>query len=164
MKKMLLVLFCGNAFLYACDSSNDGAKQTVADAGKKTAVATEPAKESSNETATEVVPVAKEAASAEVVKADNVVASTGADESKPGESIYKTKCIACHGSGVAGAPKLGDKAAWAPRIAQGIAVLNQHAIGGFKGSTGIMPPKGGFASLSDEEILSTVEYMVSQSQ
>lgn len=164
MKKTTLVLFCCSTFLYACDSSNNGANKTTTDTNNKTAVTVESAKESSNGAVTEVAPAARETTSAEVTKADNVVASTGADDSNQGESIYKTKCIACHGSGVAGAPKLGDKAAWAPRIAQGITVLSQHAIGGFKGSTGIMPPKGGFASLSDEEISTIVEYMVSQSQ
>ena len=82
----------------------------------------------------------------------------------PGESIYKSKCIACHGTGAAGAPKLGDITAWGTRIAQGDAVLLKNAIEGYKGDKGYMPPKGGYLSLSDEEIAITVQYMVLQSQ
>ena len=65
----------------------------------------------------------------------------------------------CHGAGIAGAPKLGDKAAWAPRIEQGSAVLLEHAIKGFSGKAGMMPAKGG-SSASDEEVKAAVEYMV----
>ena len=86
------------------------------------------------------------------------------DAVNPGELIYKSRCVSCHGTGAAGAPKLGDKTAWSVRIAQGNAVLLQHAIEGFKGDKGYMPPKGGYLSLSDEEISITVQYMVSQSQ
>ena len=89
---------------------------------------------------------------------------SASDVVNPGESIYKSKCIACHSTGAAGAPKLGDKTAWGTRIAQGNAVLLQHAIEGFKGDKGYMPPKGGYLSLSDEEISITVQYMVSQSR
>ena len=62
-----------------------------------------------------------------------------------GKKVYEAACIACHGAGIAGAPKFGDKAAWAPRIAQGVATLYTHAIGGFTGKGGMMPPKGGNA-------------------
>ena len=81
-----------------------------------------------------------------------------------GAAIYQQACVACHATGVAGAPKLGDKAAWAPRIAQGIEVLQQHAINGYQGSTGVMPAKGGRADLSDDAVKAAVEYMVSNSQ
>ena len=62
------------------------------------------------------------------------------------------------------APKTGDKAAWKARIAQGDKVLNEHAIKGFKGSTGFMPAKGGRADLSDADVKSAVAYMVAQSK
>ena len=52
-------------------------------------------------------------------------------------------CMACHGAGVAGAPKIGDAAAWGPRIAKGADTLHKHAIEGFQGQAGFMPPKGG---------------------
>ncbi|MGH8194489.1 MAG: c-type cytochrome [Woeseiaceae bacterium] len=81
-----------------------------------------------------------------------------------GPQVYNEACIACHGSGIGGAPKFGDAAAWAPRIEQGIDVLKQHAIEGFTGSTGYMPPKGGRADFSDQEIHDAVDYMVSEGE
>ena len=77
-----------------------------------------------------------------------------------GKKIYDTTCTACHTAGVAGAPKLGDKAAWAPRIKQGMDQLVQDAVKG----KGAMPPKGGNGSLSDADIRAAVEFMVSQSK
>ena len=76
----------------------------------------------------------------------------------------ETSCLACHGAGIGGAPILGDAAQWAPRIDQGIDVLKQHAIQGYTGSLGYMPPKGGRMDLSDDEIAGAVDYMVSESQ
>jgi cytochrome c5 len=76
-----------------------------------------------------------------------------------GKTLYGSACIACHGGGIAGAPKFGDKAAWAPRIAQGAATLHDHAIKGFQGKTGMMPPKGG-ASAPDADVKAAVDYMV----
>lgn len=72
-----------------------------------------------------------------------------------GEALYKQTCVACHGAGVAGAPKFGDKAAWAPRVKQGVDALVQNAIKG----KGAMPPRGG-SSASDAEMKATVQYMV----
>lgn len=95
--------------------------------------------------------------------------STTAQEPAPqlataanGESVYRQRCATCHAAAVAGAPKLGDKADWAPRIAQGSATLYGHAINGFKGKKGVMPPRGGASSLSDEQVKAAVDYMVSQ--
>lgn len=76
-----------------------------------------------------------------------------------GKATYDTACFACHGTGAAGAPILGNKDAWAPRVGKGIDTLYSHAINGFNG----MPPKGGAASLSDEQIKAVVDYMVGQS-
>lgn len=81
-----------------------------------------------------------------------------------GKQVYTTICFACHDQGVAGAPKLGDKAAWGPRIAQGMDVLVSHSITGFTGKTGTMPPKGGRMDLSDADMANCVAYMVSQAQ
>lgn len=81
-----------------------------------------------------------------------------------GQKTYQAACFACHGTGAAGAPKLGDKAEWKARIAQGDAVLNEHAIKGFKGSKGFMPAKGGRADLSDADVKAAVAYMVAQSK
>ncbi|HLN97817.1 MAG TPA: c-type cytochrome [Pyrinomonadaceae bacterium] len=88
--------------------------------------------------------------------------AAGADDH--GKKIYDTTCMACHAAGVAGAPKFGDKAAWAPRIAQGMDTLHTHALKGFQGKAGMMPPKGGNMSAKDEDVKAAVDYMVSQSK
>src|SRR5450830_1715665 len=75
-----------------------------------------------------------------------------------GKKLYDAACVACHGAGIAGAPKFGDKGAWGPRIAQGKPVLYEHAIKGFQGKAGVMPPKGGSAA-SDDEVKAAVDYM-----
>ena len=79
-----------------------------------------------------------------------------------GPQVYNSACLACHGAGVAGAPILGDAAAWAPRIAQGMDVLHDHAINGYTGSAGFMPAKGGRLDLSDQEVRDAVVYMVDE--
>lgn len=79
-----------------------------------------------------------------------------------GPQVYNTACSACHGAGIGGAPILGDAAQWVERIAQGDATLKQHAIEGYTGSAGYMPPKGGRMDLSDGEIEAAVEFMVSE--
>jgi cytochrome c5 len=81
-----------------------------------------------------------------------------------GEEVYRAVCTTCHGPGIAGAPKSGDKAAWAPRIAQGMDVLYKHSIEGFQGQAGVMPAKGGRADLTDELVREAVDYMVSQAR
>ncbi len=85
--------------------------------------------------------------------------SPAADLAK-GKAVYDVACFACHMTGAAGAPKLGDKAAWAPRIAQGMDALVHNAING----KNTMPPKGGRIDLSDQDVLSAVAYLVEQSQ
>lgn len=76
-----------------------------------------------------------------------------------GEALYKQTCATCHGAGIAGAPKVGDKAAWAPRIQQGMPAMVENAIKG----KNAMPPKGG-SSASDADIKSAVEYMANASK
>ena len=83
-------------------------------------------------------------------------APSGAD----GKATYSSTCVACHGTGAAGSPKFGDKAAWKNRIAQGLDTLDKHAIHGFKG----MPAKGGNGSLSDDAVKAAVKYMVDNSK
>jgi cytochrome c5 len=97
----------------------------------------------------------------------DVAAVVGAEvalEKLSGPQVYNAACIACHGGGIAGAPKTGDTAAWGPRIAAGMDSLNNNALNGLSGSAGFMPPKGGRADLSDEEILAAVQYLVDQTK
>jgi len=77
-----------------------------------------------------------------------------------GKQLYQNVCMTCHGAGIAGAPKTGDKAAWSARIAQGTATLYEHALKG----KGVMPPKGGAMSASDAEVKAAVDYLVAQSK
>ena len=80
-----------------------------------------------------------------------------------GPQVYNTACLACHATGVGGAPTLGDTAQWTDRIAQGADVLRQHALEGYSGAAGYMPAKGGRLDLSDDEVASAVNYMVDES-
>jgi cytochrome c5 len=77
-----------------------------------------------------------------------------------GGAVYQAACAACHTSGIAGAPATGDRVAWAPRIDQGMDVLVRHAIEGFQGPAGYMPPRGGHSNLSDEQVRLAVQHMV----
>lgn len=96
--------------------------------------------------------------------AAGAAAPAAASADLTGEQVFGQVCTACHTLGVAGAPKVGDKAAWAPRIAQGADTLHKHALEGYQGKAGYMPPKGGRADLSDQSIMNAVDYMVSQSK
>jgi cytochrome c5 len=73
-----------------------------------------------------------------------------------GKSVYESTCVACHATGVANAPKFGDKSAWAPRVATGQDALVKSVLGG----KGAMPAKAGNASLAEGDIRAAVEYMV----
>jgi Cytochrome c5 len=118
------------------------------------------------ETLERIAPVAKVA----VAGKDNSAlaapapAPAAAAVDMPGEQVFQQVCTACHGAGLAGAPKAGDKAAWGPRLAQGADVLHKHAIEGFQGKAGFMPPKGGRTDLSDKSVMNAVDYMVSQAK
>jgi cytochrome c5 len=79
-----------------------------------------------------------------------------------GSTIFGNLCKTCHETGAGGAPKISDKAAWAPRVAQGVDTLIKHATEGFTGKSGVMPPKGGNPALTDEQIKATVNWIVGQ--
>ncbi len=82
-----------------------------------------------------------------------------------GKNVYGKTCTACHGAGIAGAPKTGDKDAWAPRIAQGKDTMYKHAIQGYTGPKGMMmPARGGSAKLTDDEVKAAVDFMADQSK
>lgn len=111
---------------------------SIAGCGKKEAVDPET-------TATLIQPVARL----------ELKVATVAPGSRTGEQIYASVCASCHGAGVLGAPKTGDNAAWAPRIAQGFETLTHNAINGIRG----MPPRGGGADLTDIEVQRAVAYL-----
>jgi cytochrome c5 len=80
---------------------------------------------------------------------------------KDGAAVYEQVCSACHGLGIAGAPKAGDPAAWGPRIAKGKTVLYDHALHGYSGTAGVMPAKGNRLDIPDAIIEQGVDHMVS---
>lgn len=99
--------------------------------------------------------------SSEATAAAPAAAAGGAVD---GKGTFQSACFACHGTGAAGAPKVGDKGAWSARIAQGKATLYEHAIKGFQGKSGFMPAKGGNAALSDDAVKAAVDFMVGESK
>lgn len=112
------------------------------------------------------MPVASQPASFVPPTAASAAATTTTATATPvsadaGEKLFGSVCTTCHTAGLMGAPKFGDKAAWAPRIAQGKETLYKHAIGGFQGKNGVMPPKGG-SQASDDDVKAAVDYMVSK--
>jgi cytochrome c5 len=133
------------AVVYMANQSGAKFKEPEAKAAPAAAVAEAP-------TAT---PVAAQAPAATPTASPAAAPALAADA---GQKLYGSVCIACHGAGVAGAPKFGDKAAWADRVKQGSNVLYEHAIKGYRGKNGVMPPKGG-ASASDDEVKAAVDYM-----
>ena len=98
------------------------------------------------------------------IKPDASAAAQGgagaAEMPKTGEALFQQTCSACHGAGIAGAPKAGDKAAWGPRIAKGKDMLYDHAMHGFTGTSGVMPAKGGRTDAPDDLVKQAVDYMV----
>jgi cytochrome c5 len=93
------------------------------------------------------------------LEGDACGAPVAASDGKPksGEEVFNASCNACHGTGVGGAPKNGDKEAWKPRLAQGKATLHTNAITGIRA----MPPKGTCMSCSDDEVAAAVDFMLS---
>ena len=101
----------------------------------------------------------------EVEVATVATVATSEEPEEMGQRVYNGLCISCH-NGLPNIPKVGDKAAWESRIAQGMALLYEHSIKGFISEGGLiaMPPKGGNLNLSDEEVKAAVDYMVANSQ
>lgn len=98
------------------------------------------------------------------MQGDECGAAAAASESassgpRSGSEVYDAVCMACHTTGAAGAPKIGDSGAWAPRVDQGMETLIKHAINGYNA----MPAKGGCANCPDEEIEAAVEHLVGES-
>lgn len=104
--------------------------------------------------------------SAIAIKAETAAGAGSAAPAIPksGTDLFEQVCSVCHGQGIAGAPKAGDKAAWGPRIAEGKATLYEHALKGYQGKTGVMPPKGGRTDLADDLVKQAVDHMVQIAQ
>ncbi|WP_324779987.1 c-type cytochrome [Thiobacillus sedimenti] len=98
------------------------------------------------------------AAAGKAADAGKTAAAPAKPDPAKGKAVFEGTCVACHGTGVAGAPKLGDKAAWGPRISQGYATLYDHALHGIRA----MPAKGGNASLSEADVANAVAYLVTE--
>jgi cytochrome c5 len=105
---------------------------------------------------------AADAAAPALVAAEPAVAA--AEAGGKGKEIYDQVCFVCHTPGAAGAPKLGDKAAWEPRIAKGIDTLYANSLNGFMGNGTMMPPKGGRPDIVDDDVKAAVDYMVSNAK
>ena len=138
---------------YVASRTQDVQVLTEADYARNVAARIEPAAQEA---------IAGKDNSALAIKAEGPAAAAGAAAAAPksGKELFEQTCSVCHGQGIAGAPKAGDKAAWAPRIKTGIDVLMQSALKG----KGAMPPKGGNAGLSDGELRAAIEYMISQAK
>jgi cytochrome c5 len=96
----------------------------------------------------------------DVVTAAPAIDAAASAEPRTGEEIFNKSCTTCHSTGAAGAPKLGDAAAWGPRVEQGMETLHTHAITGIRG----MPPRGLCMDCSDDEVKGAVDYMVEHSK
>ena len=138
----------------------DPAAQTEAPAQTAAAAATTATATQAEEPKTETAAAASDSAAADsadqATGTQAAAASGGAVDIAAGEQIYQSACFACHLTGVAEAPKLDDPAAWEPRLAQGMAGLIQSSIDG----KGAMPPKGGFAHLTEDDLRNAIGFML----
>ena len=166
----------GGTQAQAAGDAAAGAPASTAPAPAATAAATAAAAESQSpaaaaEPGAEAAPAAVQAADApnapaaatgDAAQAPAADAAAQPDPARlaAGKKLYDTACVACHSTGVAGAPKLGDKAAWAPYIATGIDEMLRIAIAG----KGAMPPRGTAMKATDDELRAAIEYMVAQAQ
>lgn len=144
MSKKLLIPLALAALLAACGQQDKPAQPAAAPAAAPAPAPT---------AAATSVPAAAVATTA---------AAPAANEQ--GEKVFKSTCSMCHSSGAGGAPIAGNKADWGPRIAQGKETLYAHAISGFTGQKGTMPPKGANSALPDADVKAAVDYMVSKAQ
>ncbi len=129
----------------------------AAPAPAASAAASAPAAPAAAPAASAPAPAAVPASAAASAPAAASASATAAAPADAGKKLFESTCTTCHTAGIAGAPKFGDKAAWAPRIAQGKPTLYDHALHGYKG----MPQKGTAVNASDADVKAAVDYMVS---
>ena len=152
-KQLLLPLLAISALaISACSDKESAPEQKAAATPEPAPQVAEPAQ--SDPAKLEPVEVAQP--SAPVEQPEEAVAESAAV--RDGQTIYKTACFTCHDAGVAGAPKLGDKAAWAPRIAKG----NEALYSTLQNGLNAMPPKGTCMNCSDDELRAVLDYMIEQ--
>ncbi len=158
---LLLISSC----MLGCSDNGTDTKDSAA-LTKDSAPSTESTEATAKPTPSEQAATPKEVPTktAPAEEVGNKTAPPVANPVSQGEKIYKSGCFACHATGVAGAPTFGDAALWKGRIAKGRDLLINHAINGFTGTTGVMPPKGGFTHFSDEDIAAAVDYMIQAAQ
>ena len=156
----VLLVICALFSLTACSKEESApVPQPTTPPIPQTAPATQTAIEEAQQVATQVSEKAEQ--TVQQVKDQAVAAVEQVKESlNSGQAVYTKSCLVCHKAGIAGAPKLGDKDAWAPRLANGIEPLVSNAINGI----GTMRPKGGHSKLTDDEVRAAVEYMVEESR
>ena len=154
------------AVVYMTNASGGKLPEPAASENKAAVAATpaEPAMPPADPNAVAMIAAinAGKSASGVVQVAAAAPAAAGAGDAA-GKKRYDTACTACHAAGIAGAPKFADKAAWSARIAEGLDTLYEHAIKGYQGKSGVMPPKGG-STAPDDEVKAAVRYMVTASK
>jgi cytochrome c5 len=185
MNKMLITIVAATLLISGCGDKDDAASgQAESSAVEKTMESASDAMDSAADMASDAGDAASDAADsaadmaagaaesvedaagdAEDAASDMASDATEevaamADGGEVGQKIYMKSCLACHAAGIANAPKLGDKAAWEPRIALGMDALLATAIKG----KNAMPPKGTCMTCSEDDLRAAIEYMVSQSQ
>ncbi|HEX8956757.1 MAG TPA: c-type cytochrome, partial [Burkholderiaceae bacterium] len=144
------------ALVYMANQGGASFKEPAAPAAPA-AAASASASASASAAASAPAESAAPAAPAPAASAGGAASAPATAAADPGKKLFESTCTTCHTAGVAGAPKFGDKAAWAPRVAQGKPALYDHALHGFKG----MPPKGTAMTASDADVKAAVDYMVS---
>jgi cytochrome c5 len=161
MLKKTLVPLLLVSLMAACSKKEEAPAPAPAPAP---AVAPSTAPAPAPEPAPAPAPAAAASSSAATSGAATTTAAAGGGDTAQGEKVFKGTCAMCHQTGAGGAPVVGNKGDWAPRIAQGKDTLYTHAINGFTGQKGTMPPKGANASLPDADVKAAVDYMVSKAQ
>jgi cytochrome c5 len=156
MNKVLITIVAATLVIAGCSDKQDAAS------GQAETSVVEKTMDSAKGTMSEMSEAAGDAvdSTAEMASDAGKTASEISDGGATGQKIYKQSCQACHANGVANAPKPGDKAAWAPRIATGMDAMLATA----KKGKGAMPPKGTCMGCSDADLKAAIEYMVSQSK
>lgn len=161
----LLTVLALTSLLTACGNDSPPATESTAAApaaapAEPAAAPAAPAAPAAESAAPATPPATTEAAPAPAAAAAPAMEAVAAVD---GQKIYNNVCALCHAAGVAGAPMPGNKDDWGPRIAQGTDTLYKHALEGYTGQKGMMPPRGGNPNLKDEEVKAAVDFMVQKS-